>query len=841
VEDYKLYTYVPQSGEVGITQSEGSATTNEQITAFSDQEAGWTTCIAGGSDPTMNLSSNSDSDLGNFLERPVRIQEKSWAVGQPLFDSFNPWVDFLSSPRVKEKIANYELLRMNLHVKFVISGTGFHYGRALASYNPYLYDSLTVQRNFLEVDLVQASQKPHIFLNPTTNSGGQLDLPYFYHKNYISLSDLDDIHMGEISLKSFDPLRHANGGDDPVTVTVYAWASDVVLTMPTSLTTVQYQPQAGKMNSGDEYGKGIVSAPASALAHAAGQLTNVPVIAPYARATEMVAKGVGELATHWGYSRPPVITDIVLQKPSPTGNMANTDAADAVQKLSLDSKQEITIDSRTTGLDGTDQMDIVNFANRESYLTQFTMQTSDAPDKLLWNSRVSPCLYRTLGREIHPTPMAMISTPFSNWQGTIKYRFQIVKSNFHKGRLLFRWDPRSHGANIEYNTVYSRVVDLAEEEDFEIEIGWGQADPFLKVESMKGDTTNLFGTDRLSTSYDAKFNGVLEVDVLNSLVSPASDTPISINVFVSCCDDIKFGGIATTAIKALSLFDSPTDLATIYEPQSGIVDGLAIAGTSAGAVDSPVSADSIQPIAPTGALADQTMNVFFGEQPKSLRDLFRRYVLHRTTCIDAPSRGNIKLTTIVENGLGYWPGWDPKGLDEQDSIACTISIPHFVHFFMPCYAGWRGATRTKYTFEGNVGLNPTVTRVGFTQTAYEFNRNFPKTNQGELTKFMTYASSPLTIGGAASTNLGVNNTIEVETPYYNGVRFSSARLPNADLGNLSESNAIQFTNSGYNRQFEDPDEDFAFLRSWKSVGEDFTLFFFTGCPILYRNEIVVPG
>jgi hypothetical protein len=842
VEDYKLYTYVPQSGEVGISQMEGSAAATEQITAFSDQEAGWTTCIKGGSDATMNLSSNSDSDLGNFLERPIRIHEAPWIMGQPLFTTFNPWVDFMSNPRVKEKIAHYELLRMNLHVKFVISGTGFHYGRALASYNPYLFDEITIQRNYLDVDLVQASQKPHIFLNPTTNSGGQLDLPYFYHKNYMSLSEFDSTRMGDITLKSFDVLRHANGGDDPVTVTAYAWASDVVLTMPTSLTSLTYEPQAGKMNSGDEYGKGIISAPASAIAHAAGQLTNVPIIAPYARATEMVAKGVGELATHWGYSRPPIITDIVLQKPNPTGNMANTDAADAVQKLSLDSKQELTIDSRTTGLDGTDQMDIVNIANRESYLTQFTMTTSDTPDKLLWNSRVSPCLYRTREDEIHPTPMSMISTPFTNWQGTVKFRFQIVKSSFHKGRLLFRWDPRSHGANIEYNTVYSRVIDLAEDEDFEIEIGWGQASPFLQVEQMRGDTSDLFGVTRLPTSYAEKFNGILEVNVLNSLVSPATDTPISINVFVSCCDDIKFGGISTTAMKALSIFKTPpaAQLATIYEPQSGIVDGAAIAGTSEGAVDSPVAPDPIQAIAPTGVVADQTMNVFFGEQPKSLRDLFRRYVLHRTKVTPPPGSGIMKVITIRENGLGYWPGWDPNGIDTIAAVPCSISIPHFFHFFMPCYAGWRGATRTKYTFEGNLSKNPTVTRIGYTTAPYELGALLNKADSNALSQSLTYLTSQFTTGGAASTNLGVNDTIEVETPYYNGVRFSAARLPSADAGNLSESNAISITVNGSTAQAGDVFDKHAYLRSWKSVGEDFTLFFFTGCPILYRNEIVVP-
>lgn len=811
----------------------------EEITAFADQEPGYTTIIGGGKDATMDTAATVDSDLGNFLSRPVRLKEMSWTMGAPLFDSFNPWSEFLANPRVKEKIANFELLRMNLHVKYVISGTGFHYGRAMVSYNPYLYDVVTIQRNFLDVDLVQASQKPHIFLNPTNNSGGQLDLPFFFHKNYMSLSSLDENFMGNVTVKSFGNLQHANGGDDPVTITVYAWASDVVLTMPTSQTMVSYTPQSGKINSGDEYGKGIVSKPASAIAHAAGQLTSVPMIAPYARATEMIARGAGELATNWGYSRPPVVSDIVLQKPIPTGNMANTDAADAVQKLTLDSKQEITIDSRTTGLDGSDQMDIVGFCKRESYLTQFTMLTTDQPDKLLWNSRVSPNLYRVENREFHPTPMAMMATVFDKWQGSIKFRFQIVKSNFHKGRLLIRWDPKSHGSAIEYNTVYSRVVDLAEEDDFEIEVGWGQADPFLTCAEMIPYTGGIYGTTRLPTSYADSYNGVLEVDVLNSLVSPASDTPIQINVFVSACDDIKFGGLSPDKMKLFSIFPSPTDPRASYTPQSGTVDAAAVAGTSTGTTDIPTCPESIQHIAAPTAVADQTMNVFFGESPKTLRDLFRRYVLHRTFVSAPPDTGKMKQTTVLEHGLGYWPGWDPSGIDTRGGIACNITVPHYLHFFMCAYAGWRGSTRTKYTFEGNLSSQPTVTRVGYDQGNYLTSTITSKNDPAYLGNRLTYASGELTAGGAASTNLGVNNTIEVETPYYNGVRFSAARLPTADVSNLGETNSISISQSGPPAQSVLHD-DYAYVRSWKSVGEDFTLFFFTGCPILYRDEIAIP-
>jgi hypothetical protein len=805
----------------------------------------------------MNLSNNNDSDLGNFLSRPTRIGEYTWSVSSPLFERFNPWQLFLNDPRVAEKIANFELYRSKLHVKMVISGTGFHYGRALVSYNPYYgFDEVTTERNFLDVDLIGASQKPHFFLNPTNNSGGQLDLPFFWPQNYLSLSGTDRNNMGEMTIKSFGVLQHSNEGDDPVTVTVYAWASDVVLTMPTSLTTLtarNYTPQSGALNSGDEYGKGIISAPASAIAHAAGRLTDVPTIGPYARATEMVAKGVGSLATHWGYSRPPIITDIELMKPSPTGNLSNTDAADAINKLSLDSKQELTIDSRTVGLDGEDQMDIKRFMQRESFLNRFTMNTSARPDALLWNCRVSPMLYETRVDEIHPTPMSMMAQVFNKWQGSIKYRFQVVKSNFHKGKILIRWDPRANDANIQYNTVYSRVIDLAECDDFEITVGWGQSAPFLKCGNM--NTTDVLFSDstRLLNDTSSTYNGVLEVAVVNSLVSPSIDSPIQFNVFVSACEDMKLGEVRTDGMSAFGLWPTPPavgrlapieeeseeELVPVYRPQSGVVDGAAISGTSEGNTDAPTNPDPIAPIAPTGVESDHTMNVFFGESPKSIRELLRRYVLHRQDIYQVSNSNNAKFIKLRDKGLGLFQGWDPDGVDTEAATKCNITLPTFAQWFAPCYAGWRGSTRTKYLFSGDTDTKPVVTRIGFTSSARntEILSNF--TDAATFTKRVTYAGSSLTAGGSATTNVGINDTIEVEIPYYNADRFSTSRIPTQAVTNGCHSaqvETIMYDRSDTTGPFT---STFGAISSWKSVGEDFTFFFFTGCPIIYRNRIVI--
>jgi hypothetical protein len=829
---------------LGTIQETGAADMSAQITNFQEQDPGWTTTVASGSDDTMYLGANTDSSLGSFLGRPTRIGEYSWTVGSPFFRRFNPWELFLNDPRVAEKIANFELYRSRLHVKIVISGTGFHYGRSLVSYNPLVgFDDLTVERNFLPQDLIGASQKPHFFLNPTNNSGGQLDLPFFWFKNYISLSNNDRQDMGEITIKSFNNLQHANFGDDPVVMTVYAWASDVVLTMPTSVTTLtasNYTPQAGSLNSGDEYGKGIVSAPASAIAHAAGKLKDVPGIAPYARATQMIASGVGTLATNWGYSRPPIVTDIVQQKPSPAGNLSNTDAADAVMKLSLDSKQELTIDSRTVGLDGEDQMDISRFVQRESYLTQFAMNAAQQPDALLWNCRVTPNLYGVQSQEIHPTPMSYMSQVFKQWQGTIKYRFQVVKSSFHKGKILIRWDPKSHPSTVQYNTVYSRVIDLAECDDFEITIGWGQAEPFLRCGTMD-QTPPYSDSQRLLTDGMSTFNGVLEVAVVNTLVCPAIDSQIFFNVFVSACDDMKFGEVATDKMKLYGLWPTPPEALSRneYSPQSGIVDAAAMAGTSEGKTDAPTNPDSITPIAPTSAVADQTMNVFFGESPTSIRDLNRRYVLHRTDVRASPVGSNTRLLKIKDKGLGLWPGWDPEGVDVEDSEPCNITIPTFAQWFSPCYSGWRGGTRTKYMFGGNTDTKPVVQRIGFDSGARYVEMDSSLTSVQQATKRLTFANGENSAGGAACTNIGINDTIEVEIPYYNGFRFSPARQPRADFANGCHS--AQVDTILYNPNDSTPEvlDVSAVVRSWKSVGEDFTFFFFTGCPIVYANEIFI--
>lgn len=850
-QNRKLEDKVFYSQSATMTAGQADSEMKAEITTFADENAGWSATVPADPDETFNLADNNDSDLGNFLSRPIEVATYQWGIDQTLFEELDVWSAYLNNSFIRDKIKNFDLLRMNLNMKVLISGTPFHYGRVLAFYNPLNgFDEVTIARGVgttFDVDLIGASQKPHIFLNPTLNTGGVMKFPYFYKENYITLSKPDiPEKLGRVTFKSFGDLRHTDVGN-PVTISVYLWASEVTLTMPTSSDLPPLLSQAGKskksnskgksksMNSGDEYGQGIISKPASAVAKAAGQLAAIPLIAPYARATQIVATGIGDVARLFGFSRPAVITDTVLQKPCPVGNICNVDAADTVFKLTMDSKNEVTIDPRVTGLEACDEMGIVDYVKRESFIASFNWTSEDAPGDLLFNTRVAPDLYRihnyftpVINKELHMTPACHMSQLFKYWQGSIKFRFQVIKSAYHKGRLLVRYDPRQHKPQVDYNTNYSRVIDIADTEDFEITIGWGQAKAWLELQTIDPNIPNM-GTIRLPEALAQICNGFLELNVINELVSPSASSDISVNVFVSMCDDARFAMPESNKIANLSYFRVPQTVQTL-ESQSGIVlqDN----------VDEPLTAVKLDTIASERPESDETMNVFFGENVTSIRELIKRYTLTRYWADFQQTGIQSVFRFFHSRALPLYRGFDLTGIDTNFPRKFNNVHNNPINWFLPVYAGYRGSMRHKFIFHSPVNMAlPIITRqpyaesgdLGFTPPIYDADIN--SINLTNLSQTQD------TFNGAASTGTMINNAIEVELPFYNADRFNYSRIitsANLDCNNLKmvQVSSVDGANSIDGR-------DFMTFQQWVSAGEDFSMYFFTGVPVVYQYSTPV--
>jgi len=869
--------FKPQSGPEGTTVMEGSKLSTEQNILFRDQNPSYVYGVDYVEDPTRGLQDTDDATLDNFFSRPLKISTQEWGTGTTLGYDFDPWQLYFGNPRVINRMTNYNLMRAKLHLKIVINGNGFQYGRAIVGYLPLdNYDRMSTFASLIPQDLVQLSQCPHIFVDPTTSTGGELCLPYYNHFNNSSIPFGDYRNLGRIYVRSINALKHANGAGDKCTVSIFAWAENVQLNVLTSVDAVTLTPQSGMeskmgkkntMSKSSKGGKrssyarqdgtaaagkeideanstGMVSGPATSIAKVANALSVIPQIAPFAMATSKVAGAVGNAAKALGYCRPPVTKNPEPYRPTPSSQLATTNTPDTAIKLTVDEKQELTIDPGIAGLGPEDPMSIQNIASRESYLTKFTWNMGTAPETLLWNARVDPVQWDVSGGipfAYHFPATAMAALPFKYWTGTLKFRFQIVCSAFHKGRLKFVYDPVFLNSN-EYNTNYIEIVDIADTQDFTIEIGNGQQTTLLE-HALPGEdqVSQQHGTQSLV--YRPYGNGVVGVFIVNELTTPNSTVTndIDINVFISAGDDFEVF-VPDDHFQKFVLKPQTANSSTLneraIEPQSGneIV---------------PDSQDTQEPSAPEHSMSDnlgpgiqdtQHLNkVFTGEAIMSFRTLLKRYNLWRrekTNVGTSPNCTNIKVTKCM---YPFYRGKVSGAVDQGVASAYNYVNTVLLHWVTVAFSGWRGSIRYKLMFDKcyqnstvNVDSRVYITRepvFPFGQPTYSrvlSNNAFTFSDEAASVKVIAGMTKATGTKGMLYATDKINPVVEFEVPYYSQYRFTPGKL-------------IDYT------------EDDTFTPNWSmeadvfstgssvvdyhvAAGEDFQVYFFTGLPRMYYEE-----
>lgn len=813
-----------------VTVSSGSKTTTTENVTFMDQNPAWSYSVDNTPDPTFAQADMSDATLGNFLQRPVKIASFDWTVASgSLFQIFNPWKLFCEDPHVLARISNYNLLRMRLHVKVVLNGNGFHYGRAIMSYNPMsFYDTMTKIRAGVSADIISGTIRPHIFMDPTTSMGGEMALPFFFHKNALSVPGSEWDTMGELCLCSINDLRHANGASDNVRINVFAWAEDVTLSVPTTVApAVTYTSQA------EEYGK-PVSGPATALANAAGMLTNIPGIGLYARASQLALSGVAGVASLFGYCRPVTVKEISPFKPTVVGNMANTNVPDTSQKLTTDIKQETTIDPRTTGLAGVDEMNIKSIATRETFLTTVPWNGATNSGTKLFTCSVTPYLFdihEEVGqKEIHMLPCCHVASIFENWRGSMKFRIQVVASNFHKGRLQIQYDPYTSSVS-SFNSAYNRIIDIAEEKDFTVEIGWGVQHPYcVAYEPTTRVPPFQIGSGNIAFPINQpdRFNGQISIWVLNELTSASTDiADIELNVFACCGDDIEFANPTDHMVEQLVVY--PTTPGTLYTSQAAEQDAPDVEQTTE--PSRPLQGTDITTMASTMPESSNISAVCFGEKITTLRSLLKRFTLSQIC--GAPAGATIMRQ--IRNNRPYYRGYANDALHTTSgAVKFNFVRDSLINYIICAFAGYRGGFRWKNVIISNTGdpISPsmiTVSRKAFGGASYsETFTAFPnKTTMSSRASWVGLLTSG--IEGLASTGVTANPVLEVEIPYHQNDRFVPSKT--ADLNSQPH--------LGFEGQHElyciDGSGNFDLLQ-YVAAADDFSAFFYLGPPVFYLES-----
>lgn len=497
--------------------------------------------------------SNTDT-LATYLERPILVDALEWGIGVTLYESYPILSTILDAGPIRDKLQHFMNISFNIEITLEVAANPFLYGMLLINWVPYnKYDGLLRDRGIFPEDNVEASQRQHVFIDASTSTGGKMTIPFYWPANYFSLVKDDPADFGYLSVRQLNPLMHVTGADQKVTVYIRAKLTDVRMHTSTSATVSSYTDMSVQS---DESPDDKLSSKATRLADVAGSLT--PYLGGYAMATEKAARASAAILRAMGLSHPRSKEMVHKLENRPLGNLTNFNVPCNATSLGLDEHNEVTIDPTIASMNE-DEMSFDYILKKETYIGTHEWDVTDLEGTYLAVHRVHPMqwAYSATGGEVHMTPLAYLSRLFQFWTGSIVFRFQIVVSAWHRGRLRLIHEPAfaTNTPDTTWQTNMQTIIDITEDREFEITISHAQAQEWL----LTGDFDETTPPYRIASSYShdqvKETNGLLFLSVMNRLVIP-DDTvtaPAHINVFVRAGDDFQLACPIDAPLKSLML------------------------------------------------------------------------------------------------------------------------------------------------------------------------------------------------------------------------------------------------------------------------------------------------
>jgi hypothetical protein len=805
---------------------EGSKTSTEQNVSFNDENDGGLSHINSQMTGMEDYDYTPDIELDNFLSRPVLIKTLTMSLADTLATTttFNPWNLYFGTAEIQRKLHNYAFMRCNLHIKVVLNASPFYYGAYMLSYRPlsgFCTDTLAIS-NSLNIQKMGYSQRPHTWLYPQTNSGGEMILPFFYHKSWLETTSAQTLtDFGQLTYLCYAPLTSANGasgtGSD-VTVQIFAWAEDIKLCGATASLAVQSQ---------DEYGTGPISYPASALATAMGYLSKVPIIGKFAQATSIGAGAVGKIATLFGYTNVPNVNTVSAYKPAAFPGICSPEISVPTDKLSIDPKNELSIDPGTVGLGSDDELAIGYIVKKKSFLDSTVYAHTLSPGAILFSTLVTPDLFQRSApggyAQYGLPPLSYAARAFANWRGDIVFTMKCVCTKFHKGRLKITYDPVNNisTSTPSFPVAFTHVWDISQNSEIEVVVPYNQATTWLSLQQDFATVVSPYSTSGSALTRNVGYdNGVLTVSILNDLSAPIASADVIILVSVRGGDNLEFA--------------YPVDVPKNWSP-------FAIQSAD------EIANDDCEYVVTGNAENHQHPSRYlmnFGENITSFRQLLRRTNYSRMWA-GIYSAANIGKPLILTVGTSLYPqyyGYDPHGFESAVSTLLSGSKPfNFVrptiyNWLAPMYIGQRGSVIWHNNLDS--GLNTVsygvkATRVvgaPFGAVQATASAAFGTISNNAINQF--YLNTQSGASGMAITSQNTNNGLSVYVPFYSKYKFHFTDPANVNIGSAVDDTNISSVIVQTPIQTSSLNSATSRLEKYFSIGTDFTFFFFLNTPVM---------
>jgi hypothetical protein len=526
---------------------------------------------------TVHLKQQSMPERGHSLQStfvvPYLISTIAWDTTQgydrTIWRQKIPSILNAVPAPARAMLRTYAYYKADFTLRFQLNSTKFHLGRLVAAWWP--------MDHHIEADIdpwvIQAVNQPHIQLDASESTVAELQIPYQTIYNFLTTNtDLQTDSLGTVTLTVLNKLN-VSGASNSVTVAVYLYSSDVSLHVPIE----DHTP--------------ILNATVEPVIYHAGNVANVPTNPPIdggSSAFDDLGSAAYKLITSVGASAigldhppdPTTMTRGVSKALSSISAGAGIDHIEVLDTIPLADHQQ-TPSQRGIAKD---EMNLRQVVKRVSLFNILDWTTSDASGHNLGHWAVSPLLVSSselpttpVKYNICPTFLAYVSQDFCYWKGGIRFRFEVVCTSFHTGRLLIAWIPNvinyTNTPSMAACSAYpSTIFDLQQRKEFEVVVPYDTTTSWKKTSNLDPNSVydprrpDMFGAP---TSFEC-YNGYFVIYVQSKLCAPSNVAQaIQINCYVSGDDDFYLRALTNVGPKSTIYMPPPASEDEEVEFHSG--------------------------------------------------------------------------------------------------------------------------------------------------------------------------------------------------------------------------------------------------------------------------------
>jgi len=504
-------------------------------------------------------SDRTDVSIKSFLAKPVEFASGNLATTDTssTFTYNRVFGTIMSNTMLKEKLRGTFAFRATAIITLTVNATRFQQGRYILAFIPNGggNNNNTAWNVLHDYDRTIRTQLPHVELDLALDTQVQLRIPYvaFCNAAPVPTDTQPNWGIGEpgrFKLSPYYPLV-AGSGSTTASYTLWVHYEDVELLgnmapqMGTPRSNVRGKSK-GNAQQQEQRQPGFVESSARIVGKVADVLRPVPLLSAIAGPVSWVADKVAGVASIFGWSSPLSIEDTQRNHLEIMPYFTHSDAKVVANKLSVKKDNMIEVVPGFASSD-VDELAIDYIKDIYAFYNSYDITTATADGAVVATISLSPSTFfnRYAGNSatdiISPTPIAYLSSLFTYYRGGLKFKFKVVKTEFHSGRIMVAFFPytSSFSGAIAWTTadadyVHKTVIDLRSVNEFEFEVPWVS-------------TTSWKATGNLPTSANATYIsstepfGVLKIFNLQPLIAPSTvSSTITLLVEVKGAADLSF-------------------------------------------------------------------------------------------------------------------------------------------------------------------------------------------------------------------------------------------------------------------------------------------------------------